>query len=133
MPQPGLFRFEGYIPEDAGRLWSKLSLTPDPGVLEINLPPCASVQEYAWWMRDLHDCAEQAGSALLQSPRRNGELGTGGGNHLLFGGPSLDENAFFRHPRWVTAILRYWQQHPSLSYLFTGCYVGSVFPGTAAG
>ncbi len=52
-------------------------------------------------------------------------MGTGGGNHLLFGGPSLEENAFFEHPRWVTAILRYWQQHPALSYLFTGCYVGS--------
>jgi uncharacterized protein (DUF2126 family) len=44
MPQAGLFRFEGYIPEDADGLWTKLSLTPDPGVLEINLPPCETVQ-----------------------------------------------------------------------------------------
>jgi uncharacterized protein (DUF2126 family) len=124
MPQTGLFRFEGYIPEDAGRLWTKLSLTPDPGVLEINLPPCASVEEYAEWLETLDACAEQAGLRSYKCTP-NGELGTGGGNHLLFGGPTLEENAFFRNPRWVTAILRYWQQHPALSYLFTGCYVGS--------
>jgi uncharacterized protein (DUF2126 family) len=124
MPRVGLFRFEGYIPEDTGRLWTKLSLTPDPGVLEINLPPCATVQEYAEWLKLLHACAEHTGLRSFKTTP-SGELGTGGGNHLLFGGPSLEENAFFRNPRWVTAILRYWQQHPALSYLFTGCYVGS--------
>ena len=124
LPQAGLFRFEGYIPEDTEHLWTRLSFTPDPGVLEINLPACESVQEYAWWLKTLHECAEQAGLRSFKSTP-NLELGTGGGNHLLFGGPSLEENAFFKNPRWVTAILRYWQQHPSLSYLFTGCYVGS--------
>ncbi|HEX4084526.1 MAG TPA: transglutaminase family protein [Chthoniobacteraceae bacterium] len=124
MPQTGLFRFEGYVPEDGENLWTKLSLTPDPGVLEINLPPCNSVQDYAWWLKTLDECAAQAGMRSFKSTPA-GELGTGGGNHLLFGGPSLDENAFFKHPRWVTAILRYWQAHPALSYLFTGVYVGS--------
>jgi uncharacterized protein (DUF2126 family) len=124
MPQAGLFRFEGYIPEDDAKLWTKLSLTPDPGVLEINLPPCATLLEYDWWLKTLHACAEHAGLRSYKSTP-HGDLGTGGGNHLLFGGPSLEENAFFRNPRWVTAILRYWQQHPALSYLFTGCYVGS--------
>jgi uncharacterized protein (DUF2126 family) len=124
IPQAGLFRFEGYTPEDTEKLWTKLSFTPDPGVLEINLPPCDSVQQYAWWLKTLHECAAQAGLRSFKSTPAT-ELGTGGGNHLLFGGPSLDENAFFHNPRWVTAILRYWQQHPSLSYLFTGCYVGS--------
>jgi uncharacterized protein (DUF2126 family) len=122
-PQPGTFRFEGYIPDDTAHLWTKLSLTPDPGVLEINLPPCNTVQDYAWWLDTLHHCATKAGLRSFKSTPA-GQLGTGGGNHLLFGGPSLDQNAFFRHPRWVTAILRYWQQHPTLSYLFTGCYVG---------
>jgi len=123
MPQVGMFRFEGYIPDDTEHIWTKLSLTPDPGVLEINLPPCASVEEYAGWLRKLQAAAEHAGLRSFKSTP-NGEMGTGGGNHLLFGGPSLETNAFFRNPRWVTAILRYWQQHPSLSYLFTGCYVG---------
>jgi uncharacterized protein (DUF2126 family) len=123
MPQAGLFRFEGYIPDDTGGIWTKLSLTPDPGVLEVNLPACSTVMEYAWWLKALDACAEQAGLRSFKSTPTV-ELGTGGGNHLLFGGPSLEENAFFKNPRWVTAILRYWQQHPALSYLFTGCYVG---------
>ena len=123
VPQEGLFRFEGYTPDDEGKRWTKLSLTPDPGVLEINLPPCGTVQYYAWWLKKLHECAAEVGLRSFKSTP-SGELGTGGGNHLLFGGPSLEENAFFRNPRWVTAILRYWQQHPALSYLFTGCYVG---------
>jgi uncharacterized protein (DUF2126 family) len=123
VPQIGLFRFEGYIPDDTKGLWTRISFTPDPGVLEINLPPCSTVQDYATWLRTLQHCAEHVGLRSFKS-NATGELGTGGGNHILFGGPSLDENAFFRNPRWVTAILRYWQQHPSLSYLFTGCYVG---------
>src|SRR5213075_2764603 len=45
--------------------------------------------------------------------------------HILFGGPSLDDHPLFHRPRWVTSILRYWQHHPSLSYLFTGIYVGA--------
>jgi uncharacterized protein (DUF2126 family) len=123
MPQTGLFRFEGYLPEDSGNLWTKVAFTPDPGVLEINLPPCNTLHDYAWWLKTLHECAEQAGLRSCKATP-HGELGTGGGNHLLFGGPALDENAFFKNPRWVTAILRYWQAHPALSYLFTGCYVG---------
>lgn len=122
-PGPGRFRFEGYIPGDEGRLWSTLSFTPDPGVLEINLPACATVSEYSWWLEKLHACAAAAGLRSFKSAP-NAEWGTGGGNHVLFGGPTLEENAFFRHPRWVTGILRYWQQHPCLSYLFTGRYVG---------
>lgn len=123
MHQAGLFGFEGYTPEDEAGLWKRLSFTPDPGVLEVNLPPCGTLQEYAWWLKTLEACAEQAGLRSFKVTPV-GEFGTGGGNHLLFGGPALDENAFFRNPRWVTAILRYWQQHPALSYLFTGKYVG---------
>jgi uncharacterized protein (DUF2126 family) len=52
------------------------------------------------------------------------QLGTGGGNHLLFGGPTLEDHPLFHRPKWVTSILRYWQHHPSLSFLFTGQYVG---------
>ena len=51
--------------------------------------------------------------------------GTGGGNHLLWGGPRLEANPFFTRPGWLAAILRFWQHHPSLAYLFTGCYVGA--------
>ena len=70
MPQAGLFRFEGYIPDDTERLWTKLSFTPDPGVLEINLPPCATVQEYAWWLKTLARLRGARRPALLQIHRR---------------------------------------------------------------
>ncbi len=116
--------FEGYVPNDEAKLWSEISLTPDPGVLEVNLPPCDSVTQYAWWLEQLEECGAAAGLRSFKQQSPDETLGTGGGNHLLFGGPSLEENAFFTHPRWVTSILRYWQHHPSLSYLFTGSYVG---------
>jgi uncharacterized protein (DUF2126 family) len=121
----GRLFFEGYVPGDDARAWTRLSLTPDPGVLEVNLPPCESAREYARWLSELEKSGATVGLRSFKQPSTEEALGTGGGNHILFGGPSLDENAFFNHPRWVTAILRYWQRHPSLSYFFTGSYVGA--------
>ena len=118
--------YQGYIPADDDRSWSILSLTADPGVLEVNLPPCAHLGQYAQWLEQLESCAARVGLRSFKEsvPREIG--GTGGGNHLLFGGPSLEENAFFRNPQWITSILRYWHHHPALSYLFTGAYVGAA-------
>lgn len=116
--------YEGYIPSDEADLWSKVSLTADPGVLEINLPPCREWREYDWWMKALEQAAQAASMRSFKQLSPEETTGTGGGNHLLFGGSSLDENPLFKHPRWVTSILRYWQHHPSLAYLFTGHYVG---------
>jgi uncharacterized protein (DUF2126 family) len=91
-------------------------------VLELNLPPSKTWLNYQEWLYAVEKIAEEVG---LQSFReRPFPAGTGGGSHLLFGGMSIDENPFFGRPGWVASILRYWQHHPSLSYLFTGCYVG---------
>lgn len=116
---------EGYVPRDDAAIWSSLSLTADPGVLEVNLPACDNLCEYAAWMKQLERCCAIAGLRSFKQLSMEETLGTGGGNHLLFGGPTMEENAFFKNPHWVTSILRYWQRHPSLSYLFTGSYVGS--------
>jgi uncharacterized protein (DUF2126 family) len=116
--------WEGYVPSDEGKIWEKLGIASDPGVLEINLPPCAAWRDYARWMDVLERAAKVAGLRSFKRHSPEDEAGTGGGNHLLFGGPSLDENPLFTHPHWVTSILRYWQHHPSLAYLFTGIYVG---------
>ena len=116
--------WEGYVPSDDAKIWEKLGIASDPGVLEINLPPCAAWREYARWMDILERTTKAAGLRSYKQHSAEDEAGTGGGNHLLFGGPSLDENPLFTHPRWVTSILRFWQHHPSLAYLFTGIYVG---------
>jgi len=121
----GRVEMEGYLPPDEGALWVQVGLTADPGVLEVNLPACANWSEYDFWIRAVTRTAEAAG--LRSWKMREGSLpeGTGGGNHLLWGGPSLDENPFFSRPGWIASIVRYWQRHPALAYLFTGCYVGA--------
>lgn len=121
----GNFFFEGYIPSDEAGIWSKVSITADPGVLEINLPPCHDWSEYDWWLRTLEANGAVASLRSYKEQPTGETFGTGGGNHLLFGGPTLDENPLFKHPGWITSMLRYWQHHPSLAYLFTGHYVGA--------
>lgn len=115
----------GYVPSDESKSWSRMAAASDPGVLEVNLPPCANWREYAEWLDVLERAATSVGLRSYKELTPEDQIGSGGGNHLLFGGPSLDENPLFTHPAWVTSILRYWQHHPSLAYLFTGQYVGS--------
>lgn len=113
----------GVLPWDAYEHWQVLGLTADPGVLEVNLPVCHSWHDYAGWIELL----EEAGAAVgLRSWKQQGERseGTGGGNHLLLGGPSLEDHPFFTRPGWLVGLLRYWQHHPCLAYLFSGRSVG---------
>ena len=118
--RPGL---SGVLPLDFEDHWKVLGLASDPGVLEINLPVCSTWADYATWLHRLEQAAAAVG---LRSFRQQGEqrLGTGGGNHLLLGGPALDRHPFFERPGWLVAVMRYWHQHPCLSYLFSGSSVG---------
>jgi uncharacterized protein (DUF2126 family)/transglutaminase-like putative cysteine protease len=114
--------WQGYLPIDLPSTWTRLGLAADPGVLEVNLPPCKEWIGYHEWLLKLDKIAGKVG---LRSFRQGSfQTGTGGGSHLLFGGVSTSENPFFARPGWLASILRYWQHHPSLSYLFTGSYVG---------
>ena len=114
--------WQGYAPIDTPPIWSHLVFSADPGVLEVNLPACASWREYADWVEKLSPIASSIG---LRAHKESSTIfGTGGGNHVLFGGITIEENPFFSRPSWLASILRYWQRHPSLSYLFTGAYVG---------
>jgi uncharacterized protein (DUF2126 family)/transglutaminase-like putative cysteine protease len=114
--------WQGYVPVDLPSTWTRLGFTADPGVLEVNLPPCKEWAEYQRWLVTLEKIAGPIG---LRSYREKPfPAGTGGGAHLLFGGISIEENPFFTRPGWLASILRFWQHRPSLSYLFTGCYVG---------
>jgi len=113
----------GVLPWDAYEHWQVLGLTADPGVLEVNLPVCHSWHDYAGWIERLEEAGEAVG---LRSWKQQGTRseGTGGGNHLLLGGPSLDDHPFFSRPAWLVGLLRYWQHHPCLAYLFSGRSVG---------
>ena len=118
----------GYRPTEA-KGTSGLGLAADPGVLEVNLPPARCWRSHRDLLCKITEIAENEG---LRTTRHhlNGQVqGTGGGAHLLFGGPSLEENPFFLRPDLVASIIRYWQRHPALSYFFSGQYVG---PGSQA-
>ncbi|MEI8312500.1 MAG: transglutaminase family protein, partial [Verrucomicrobiota bacterium] len=121
----GRVEMQGYTPADESLAWIQLGLTADPGVLEINLPACADWKEYDHWLRAVTRATEKCGLRSWKQGSGAHAEGTGGGNHLLWGGPTLDRNPFFSRPGWLTSIIRYWQHHPSLAYLFTGCYVGA--------
>lgn len=121
----GRVEMQGYLPPDESGLWIQLGLTADPGVLEVNLPPCADWQEYDHWIHVVTHAATAVGLRSWKQAPGGFPDGTGGGNHLLWGGPTIETNPFFSRPAWLASILRYWQRHPSLSYLFTGCYVGA--------
>ena len=114
---------EGYAPPSDPRLRS-FSVTPDPGVLEVNLPPASNWDEL-----------EQINTVLFEEARRNrltaekfaydgGHIATGGGSHIVIGGATVLDSPFLRRPDLLRSMVTFWQNHPSLSYLFSGMYVG---------
>jgi uncharacterized protein (DUF2126 family) len=121
--------FCGYAPKAAGDELLKFGLAADPGVLEVNLPPAATWAEYDQLLGYSAAAASAVGLKLTKRQLNGAIHGTGGGAHLAFGGPSLEENPFLLQPARIVSMLRYWQHHPALSYLFTGQYVG---PGSQA-
>lgn len=120
----GMVEWQGVIPADEAGRWTTIGLTADPGVLEINLPACFSWHEYDHWLHAVTSAAATCGLRPWRESEHGFPEDTGGGSHLLWGGPTLSANPFFSRPGWVASILRYWQQHPALSYLFAGKFVG---------
>jgi uncharacterized protein (DUF2126 family) len=121
--------FCGYGPAEAGDALTVYGLAADPGVLEINLPPANSWQGFAEMLQTVHQAAAEVDLVTVKCHLNGAVRGTGGGSHLAFGGPSEKPNPFLLNPQWISSILRYWQNHPALSYAFTGQYVG---PGSQA-
>ena len=117
-------RLSGVLPVDADGYWQVLGLTADPGVLEINLPICHGWADYHGWMTLLEQAGAAQGLRSWKAAAGGRQESTGGGNHLLWGGPDLAHHPFFSRPAWLVGILRYWQHHPALSYLFSGPGVG---------
>jgi uncharacterized protein (DUF2126 family)/transglutaminase-like putative cysteine protease len=121
--EKNLVQWQGYVPVDLPSDWSRLAFAADPGVLEVNVPACRSWAEYQAWLERLEQISHSLGLRMIRTGVT--ESGTGGGQHLLFGGPTLESNPFFTNPAWLASILRFWQHHPALSYVFTGPYVGT--------
>ncbi|GAB4559321.1 MAG: transglutaminase family protein [Haliangiales bacterium] len=114
---------EGYRPPPDARV-QQCQITPDPGVIEVNLPVCASLREYADYMATVTDAANHAGLCTEKYQLDGREVGSGGGNHITLGGPTPVESPFLRQPQLLAGMLRYIQNHPALSFLFTGLFVG---------
>ncbi len=115
--------FEGYPPPFDLRMRTLL-VTPDPGVIEVNIPPCDTWGE----LRDLIlVLGEEARREMLVAEKyqldgRPG--GSGGGNHITLGGPVPAESPFLLKPGLLRSFVTYFQHHPSLSYLFSGFFIG---------
>ncbi|MCB9728259.1 MAG: transglutaminase family protein [Deltaproteobacteria bacterium] len=113
----------GYSPPSGPDLF-RFAVTPDPGVLEVNLPPVASTAEYDRLIHAVFDCALASGLHSEKYMLDGRQQGSGGGNHLTMGGPKLLESPFILRPDLLASLITFTQHHPSLSYLFTGLFVG---------
>ncbi len=114
---------EGYPPPHDPRLRS-YGLTPDPGVLEVNLPPTADWDALEELNATLHE--EAHGDRLIAGKFAydGSHLSTGGGSHIVLGRSTVMESPVLRRPDLLRSMVTFWQRHPSLSYLFSGMYVG---------
>ena len=116
---------EGYGPPSDARLVS-MSITPDPGVIEVNVAPSASFAEQREQLHTLYEQARQARLSTESFDFDGTHGGTGGGNHITLGGLTPADSPLLRRPDLLVSLLTYWQRHPALSYLFAGRFIGTT-------
>jgi len=116
-------RLEGYTPPTDARL-QKFAITPDPGVIEVNIHPASNWKDLVSNTQVLYEEARLARLGTEKFMMDGRHTGTGGGNHVTLGAATPADSPCLRRPDVLMSLITYWQHHPALSYLFSGMFIG---------
>lgn len=114
---------EGYEPPHDLRT-DRIKVTPDPGVIEVNIQPTSSWKELSDNILSLYEDARVCRLGTEKFMLDGRHTGTGGGNHVTIGAMKPSDSPLLRNPQLLRSLITFWQHHPGLSYLFSGAFIG---------